>query len=123
MASAVYDHRYGIHTFAMNQLDDRGKGFSGGEQQRLAVARAFIHGGSMYVMDDPTAACDPISEALLFEDYMKETADTTAIFVSHRLSAAKNCDMIYVFEKGKIIDKSNEQNKTNSKTVSQMTQC
>ena len=77
---------------------------SGGESQKLAVARTFAKDSPVKIFDEPSSALDPIAEYDLFQNIMKEGKDHTMLFISHRLSSVKNCDKIFMLESGKLIE-------------------
>lgn len=76
---------------------------SGGETQRLMLARALYKDAPFVMLDEPTAALDPIAESEIYEKFNEMVTDKTAIYISHRLSSCKFCDEIAVFDKGSII--------------------
>ena len=78
---------------------------SGGEAQKIAIARALYKDAPFVIMDEPTAALDPIAEAEVYENFNSMIHDKTAIFISHRMSSCKFCDEIVVFENGEIVQK------------------
>lgn len=78
---------------------------SGGEAQKIAIARALYKDAPFVIMDEPTAALDPIAEAEVYENFNNMIHDKTAIFISHRMSSCKFCDEIVVFENGEIVQK------------------
>ena len=77
---------------------------SGGQWQKVAMARLFYHGGSVLILDEPTSAIDPLYEKRLNDFIVREAADTTLIVISHRLSIAKLLDRIYVLKNGRIVE-------------------
>ena len=77
---------------------------SGGEQQKLAMARALYKDAPILVLDEPTAALDPISEKEVYEKFKEMTKDKIAIFISHRLASCKFCEKILVFNEGTIVE-------------------
>lgn len=77
---------------------------SGGEKQKVAIARAFFKPSHYAVMDEPSSALDPIAEYQLNQNMMEIAKDRTVIFISHRLSTTVMADKIYMFEKGEIIE-------------------
>lgn len=79
-------------------LDD-GVEFSGGESQKLAIARALFKGGKMVILDEPTSALDALAEANIYESFAGLVEHKTAIYISHRLSSTKFCDRIMLFTK------------------------
>ena len=84
-------------------LSDDGVEISGGEAQKIAIARALYKDAPFIILDEPTAALDPITEAEIYGKFDKITGDKTAIYISHRLSSCKFCDEIAVFQDGKVI--------------------
>lgn len=77
---------------------------SGGEVQKLALARALYKKGKVIILDEPTAALDPIAENEMYQKYNDLTIDATSIFISHRLSSTRFCDRILFIEDGEIIE-------------------
>ncbi len=77
--------------------------FSGGEQQKIAIARALYKDAPFVVLDEPTAALDPIAEAAVYENFNKMVENKTSVFISHRLSSCRFCDSIAVFDHGHLI--------------------
>lgn len=92
------------HTRLYKNLGD-GINVSGGEAQKIAIARALYKEAPFVIMDEPTAALDPIAEAEIYENFNSMIHDKTAIFISHRMSSCKFCDEIVVFENGEIVQK------------------
>ena len=82
----------------LNTLD-----LSGGEMQKLVLARAIYKNGSILILDEPTAALDPIAEAEIYSKFDEIVGDKTAIYISHRLSSCRFCDKIAVFDEGRIV--------------------
>jgi ATP-binding cassette subfamily B protein len=77
---------------------------SGGEKQRLLLARALYKDASMLILDEPTAALDPIGESHIYDEYNKFSEGKLAIFVSHRLASTRFCDKILFLEKGEVAE-------------------
>lgn len=98
---------YGIKQELTREFSDDGVELSGGEQQKLAVARAFYKDAGVVFLDEPSAALDPIAEYELNEAMKEVAGDKTLFMISHRLSATRNADCIYVMEKGRIIEQGN----------------
>lgn len=94
----------GTKTYVTQMLDGGGVDFSGGERQRLLLARAIYQNGPILILDEPTAALDPIAESSLYEEYNHMTRDKTALFISHRLASTKFCDRILLLENGTIAE-------------------
>ena len=86
-----------------NELDQDGVEVSGGEAQKIAIARALYKDAPFIVLDEPTAALDPIAEADIYAKFDAIAGDKTAIYISHRLSSCKFCDAIAVFDHGAIV--------------------
>lgn len=86
-------------------LEEKGQLFSGGEQQKIAVARALYKDGSVVILDEPTAALDPMSEADIYEHLNDLIQDKTTIFISHRMSSCRFCTDIIVFNDGEIVER------------------
>jgi len=95
----------GIKTAIGRNYEDDGVDFSGGELQKLAIARALYKDAPFIVLDEPTAALDPIAEADVYENFDKMVEGKTAIYISHRLSSCRFCDNIMVFDGGEIVQR------------------
>ena len=78
--------------------------FSGGQTQKIAVARGYAQNYELFILDEPSSALDPIAEAKMYHNMLLLGKDKTIIFISHRLSATANVDRIYLFEHGKIVE-------------------
>ena len=91
-------------TYITQELDDDGVQLSGGEIQKLLLAKAIYKDGSLLVLDEPTSALDPIAESKIYEEYNRFANNKTAVFISHRLASTKFCDRILFLENGKIIE-------------------
>jgi len=94
----------GAGTYISQTLDENGVFFSGGEEQRLFLARALYRNGPVLVLDEPTAALDPIAESSLYKKYHHMAEEKTALFISHRLASTKFCDRIFLLENGRIAE-------------------
>lgn len=92
----------GLDTSLTQKLDSEGVLLSGGEQQRLLFARALYKDAPILILDEPTAALDPLAEADLYQKYASCTEEKTSIFISHRLSSTRFCDRILFMEEGRI---------------------
>ena len=90
------------NSYISQQLEPNGVDFSGGERQKLLIARAYYQNGRLLVLDEPTSALDSIAESKIYEKYHEMTRDKTALFISHRLASTKFCDEILFLEKGKV---------------------
>ena len=91
---------HGAETSVYRLFDEEGVEFSGGERQKMAIARALYKNSPIVVMDEPTAALDPIAEAEIYGHLNQLVEHKTALFISHRLSSCKFCDRVAVFENG-----------------------
>lgn len=98
-----------LDTMLYQYYDEEGEEVSGGEAQKIAIARALYKDGPFVVLDEPTAALDPISEYEIYSHFNTLVEDKTSIFISHRMSSCRFCDDIIVFDKGKIIQRGNHQ--------------
>ena len=94
----------GYRTVLFKELDENGIEFSGGEGQKLAMARALFRQSVMLILDEPTSALDPIAEHEFFESMRDMAEDKTTLFISHRLSSTKFCDSILVLQGGRIVE-------------------
>lgn len=86
----------------LGKISQGGVEVSGGEWQRIALARAFIKGNGILVLDEPTSALDPIMESRLYEEFGKICGARTTLFISHRLGSTRLADVIYVIDDGKV---------------------
>lgn len=92
------------HTNMLKEFDDEGIVFSGGETQKLMLAKALYKDSPVLILDEPTAALDPIAENEMYEKYNKLIGGKTSIFISHRLSSTRFCDRILFMKDGKIVE-------------------
>ena len=93
----------GLDTMIYKNLTEDGVDVSGGEAQKIAIARALYKDAPFIILDEPTAALDPIAEAEIYSKFNDIAGDKTAIYISHRLSSCKFCDEIAVFHEGGVI--------------------
>lgn len=93
----------GIDTLLFKNFDASGVEVSGGEAQKIALSRAIYKNGDVFILDEPTAALDPIAESELYQNFNAIAQDKTVIYISHRLASCKFCDEIMVFDNGKIV--------------------
>ena len=93
----------GLETFLGKSFDKEGVDMSGGEKQKIALARTLYKDAPFIVLDEPTAALDPIAEAEIYSKFNEIIEDKTAIYISHRLSSCRFCDNILVFHKGSVV--------------------
>lgn len=101
-----------IHDFVINELSDgyntivgeRGARLSGGQRQRIGIARAMYHNPQLFIFDEATSALDSITENTVMEAIKKLGKKITIIIIAHRLSTVRDCEKIFLLEKGKLID-------------------
>lgn len=93
----------GINTRLNKSFDDDGIELSGGQGQKVAIARALYKNSSLVILDEPTSALDPIAEAEIYEHFNDLVLDKTAIYISHRMSSSVFCDYILVLDDGKVV--------------------
>lgn len=94
----------GLETVVYPEYEQDGVSFSGGEEQKIAIARAIYKGGQICILDEPTAALDPVSESRVYESFDEIVKGKTAVYISHRLSSCKFSDRIFVLDNGKIVE-------------------
>ncbi len=94
----------GIDTMVTKEFDEKGMGLSGGEAQKIAIARVFARKPDIVILDEPSSALDPIAEYNMYKNMLTATDGETVIFISHRLSATRDADRIYMFEHGTVIE-------------------
>ncbi len=94
-----------LDTYLYKNFDKTGIEISGGEAQKIAIARALYKNAPFIILDEPTAALDPIAEAEIYSKFNDIADNKTAIYISHRLSSCRFCDNIVVFHEGTIIQK------------------
>lgn len=93
-----------MDTELLREFDDSGIMMSGGEAQKVAIARAFYKNCPYVILDEPSANLDPVAEYNLNQAMLDAAKDKTVVFISHRLSTTVNADKIYVMENGRIIE-------------------
>ena len=99
----------GINTYLYKDFDEEGVEISGGEAQKLCLARAVYKGSPFIVLDEPTAALDPISEHDIYTNFNNIVGTRTAVYISHRLSSCRFCDEITVMDNGEIVERGNHE--------------
>lgn len=95
---------YGLRT-SLSQVEEYGELLSGGEMQKIAIARALYKDAPLVILDEPTASLDPISEAEIYANFHDMVEDKTSIYISHRMSSCRFCDDILVFDKGSVVQR------------------
>lgn len=93
----------GLETILYKDFAENGVMVSGGEAQKIAIARALYKDAPFIILDEPTAALDPIAEAEIYSKFNDIAGDKTAVYISHRLSSCKFCDEIAVFQEGQVV--------------------
>ena len=93
----------GDQTVLTKDLYEKGEDLSGGEKQKLSIARAYYHGGEILILDEPTAAIDPISEYKIYQNIAKYHKNQTTIFITHRLTSTLFSDTILVLDNGRVV--------------------
>jgi len=99
----------GIDTYLYSNFGEKGIEISGGEAQKIAIARALYKDSPLVILDEPTSALDPISEYEIYTKFDTLVQNKTAIYISHRMSSCRFCDNIIVFDKGEIIQSGNHE--------------
>ncbi len=94
----------GIHTKLDKQVNEGGIELSGGELQKLMLARALYKDAPVLVLDEPTAALDPVAESRIYEEYKNMTKGKSSLFISHRLASTRFCDRILYLQGGRITE-------------------
>ncbi len=99
----------GTETSLYKNFDSDGVEISGGEAQKIALARALYKGAPFIILDEPTAALDPVSEYEVYSKFDEIAGDRTAVYISHRLASCRFCDKIAVFHEGEVIQTGNHE--------------
>lgn len=94
----------GLYTPVTKEIDARGVDLSGGEVQKIAIVRALYKNAPVVILDEPTAALDPMAEYEIYQQFSQMTYHKTAIYISHRIASTRFCDRIVVFDKGGIAE-------------------
>lgn len=95
----------GLDTYLYKDIHDDGTDLSGGEAQKVAIARALYKNAPLIILDEPTAALDPIAESRVYESFDEIVGDKTAVYISHRLSSCRFCQDILVFDTGRLVER------------------
>ena len=104
LSEKINSYEKGIHTNLLKIFDKEGIDLSGGEKQRLAMARALYKDGKVIILDEPTAALDALAEDRMYREFENMIHGKTAVFISHRLGSTRFCDKIAMFEDGIIVE-------------------
>lgn len=100
----------GMASYFGKAYDESGIEMSGGESQKIAIARALYKDASLIILDEPTSALDPLAEAEVYSQFNGLVGEKTAIYISHRMSSSVFCDKVLVIEAGKVVDYDHHQN-------------
>ena len=95
----------GLRTYVGKEFSGEGVSFSGGEKQKMAIARAIYKDAPFVIMDEPTAALDPVAECDVYARFDRMVGEKTALYISHRLASCRFCQDILVFDKGKVVQR------------------
>ncbi len=104
LTERVSKMKNGVHTVLSHETAEEGENLSGGEAQKVAIARALYKDAPFVILDEPTAALDPIAEAEIYENFRELVGDKTSIYISHRMSSCRFCDRIIVLSGGGIAE-------------------
>ena len=107
--AGVPDNLGDISIPLLREYDNNGRLVSGGEAQKIAIARAFLKDPHTYILDEPSSALDPISEYNLNQTLFELSKDKTVIFISHRLTTTRMAEQIYMMEQGRVIEEGNHE--------------
>ncbi len=103
MAAVLEKKKAGLDTKTAN-IGGQGLTFSGGEQQKLLLARAIYKDAPIMILDEPTSALDPVAEKQVYENYRQFAKEKTSLFISHRLASTRFCDKICLLDRGRIAE-------------------
>ncbi|MFA5542389.1 MAG: ABC transporter ATP-binding protein [Bacilli bacterium] len=103
----VMNLKDGINTLVTREFNVDGVIFSGGQKQRIAIARGYAQNYNLLILDEPSSALDPLSEAQIYHNMLEIGKNKTIVFISHRLTTTVNADKIFLFENGEIIESGN----------------
>ena len=110
MKEKVDELKNGINSRFGKEYDEEGIEMSGGQGQKIAIARALYKPSEMVILDEPASALDPIAEAEIYEKFNSLVEDKTAIYISHRMSSSKFCDKILIIDGGTVADYDTHEN-------------
>ena len=104
---SIMEHPQGLKASMTKSVDSEGLILSGGQQQKLILARALYKNAPIMILDEPTSALDPMSESEIYKIFNEMTVNKTVLYISHRLASTRFCDKIIMLEKGRIIEMGN----------------
>lgn len=99
----------GINTMMLKEFSEKGIDISGGERQKIAIARAFANNYRCIILDEPNSSLDIVSESIIYKNIIKYTKNKNLLIISHRLNVTRLVDKILVMENGKIVEEGNHQ--------------
>jgi len=105
----VEGFEHGLDQMMLKVIDENGTDFSGGERQKLSIARALYKDAAMVIMDEPTAALDALAEAEIYENFSSLVEGKTAVYISHRLASTRFCDKIALFDEDGLAEYGNHE--------------
>lgn len=103
LAEKIKQLPQGLNSFYGKSYDEQGIELSGGEIQKVAIARALYKKASLVILDEPTSALDPLAEADIYQNFNNLVLNKTAIYISHRMSSSVFCDKIIIIQEGHLI--------------------
>ncbi|HBB29183.1 MAG TPA: ABC transporter, partial [Clostridiales bacterium] len=109
LSDKVLSFDKGLDQMMLKIIEEDGTEFSGGEKQKLAIARALYKNANMVIMDEPTAALDALAEAEIYENFSELVQGKTAVYISHRLASTKFCDKIALFDNDGLCEDGNHE--------------
>ncbi len=95
----------GLETYLFTDYDSSGVDISGGEAQKVAIARALYHDTPFVILDEPTASLDPLAEYEIYSKFDELVGSKTAVYISHRLSSCQFCNDILVIDGGQVVQR------------------
>lgn len=104
LSKTLADLPLGVQTPMDKNINEQGVELSGGQQQKVAIARALYKESSLVILDEPTSALDPLAEAEIYEHFNHLVHDRTAIYISHRMSSSVFCDRVLILDGGTVAD-------------------
>jgi ABC-type multidrug transport system fused ATPase/permease subunit len=104
LSKTLADLPLGLQTPMDKDINELGVELSGGQQQKVAIARALYKESSLVILDEPTSALDPLAEAEIYEHFNHLVHDRTAIYISHRMSSSVFCDRVLIIDGGSVAD-------------------
>lgn len=105
LGERLADLPLGLATCVGKEYEESGIAFSGGEKQKMAIARAIYKDAPFVIMDEPTAALDPLAECEVYAGFDKMVGNKTALYISHRLASCRFCEDILVFDQGRVVQR------------------